>query len=238
MAEFSVSPTRKVYFSMGNLQYSTEGTHQCADGTTQPGTWRFAEKQWELGSSLEWGNSGYMVNYNTLKTDIAGTYYDWGVYNAIENGGNTPNVWRTLTKEEWNYVLNERQDASKLKRIFVVNDKTGGVLLFPDNWFENHVEDINEFPRHLYSASEMFRSIANSGGIYIPCGEVSISDSRFNLSECGVWTASFASMVSGYYRKYYLYIHLLESFGWYQESCKISETTGDDFVVRLVKDVE
>ena len=30
---------------------------------------------------------------------------DWGVYNAISNGGNTPNKWRTLTVSEWQYLF-------------------------------------------------------------------------------------------------------------------------------------
>ena len=41
---FSVSPTKKVRFSKGNLQFNPgQGTHQCADGSTQQGTWRFAD---------------------------------------------------------------------------------------------------------------------------------------------------------------------------------------------------
>ncbi len=31
--------------------------------------------------------------------------YDWGVYNPITNGGNTAGLWRTLTKDEWIYLL-------------------------------------------------------------------------------------------------------------------------------------
>ncbi|MBQ0016684.1 MAG: hypothetical protein KBT04_06840, partial [Bacteroidales bacterium] len=31
---FSVAPGKKVRFSQGNLQYTTVGSHACADGTT------------------------------------------------------------------------------------------------------------------------------------------------------------------------------------------------------------
>ena len=45
MVPFSISATKKVYFSHGNLQYNAMlGTHECVDGTTKKGTWRFAEK--------------------------------------------------------------------------------------------------------------------------------------------------------------------------------------------------
>lgn len=44
----------QVYFSKGNLQYNAaQGTHQCADGTTQQGTWRFADNQWDyIGTQI------------------------------------------------------------------------------------------------------------------------------------------------------------------------------------------
>lgn len=46
---FSIGDNRKVCFSPGNLQYNAaEGTHRCADGTTKQGTWRFAERQWDI----------------------------------------------------------------------------------------------------------------------------------------------------------------------------------------------
>lgn len=45
---FSVSETKKVRFSQGNLQFNaTLGSHKRADGTTQQGTWRIAEHQWD-----------------------------------------------------------------------------------------------------------------------------------------------------------------------------------------------
>ena len=45
-ALFFVSPTKRVIFSKGYLQFNpTLGTHTRADGTTAPGTWRFAEQQ-------------------------------------------------------------------------------------------------------------------------------------------------------------------------------------------------
>lgn len=46
---FSVSADKQIRFSSGNLQYNAAlGSHRCADGTTQQGTWRFAEHQWDM----------------------------------------------------------------------------------------------------------------------------------------------------------------------------------------------
>jgi len=124
---FSVSPTKKVYFSQGNLQYQASTS-----------TWRFAEHQHECYSNgganpypgqnssnwqdlFPWGTSGYNNKFPYLKSsydasyaskaDIAGTDYDWGQYNAISNGGNQAGIWRTLTAAEWKYLLTEREDA-------------------------------------------------------------------------------------------------------------------------------
>ncbi len=39
--------------------------------------------------------------------------YDWGVYNPITNGGNTAGLWRTLTKDEWIYLLTNNPHEMK-----------------------------------------------------------------------------------------------------------------------------
>ena len=77
LGPFSVSATKKVMFSPGNLQFNAmQGTHQCADGTTQQGTWRFAEHQWDYVGDAENGT----VYENGTKCDnakINATYNGW-----------------------------------------------------------------------------------------------------------------------------------------------------------------
>ena len=127
---FSVSATQQVYFSQGNLQYQASTN-----------TWRFAEHQYDyVGTQTADGYGDYGGNvsgsdnrnisstYNgwidlfgwgtgsnpTLSSSYPedyGTFMDWGC-NAISNGGNTANQWRTLTRAEWYYLLNTRTDAS------------------------------------------------------------------------------------------------------------------------------
>ena len=114
---------------------AVRGTHVTADGDTVAGTWRFAENQYDcigltnnkISSTYNgWidlfgkGTSGWSSNSNAyqpwaiseevedyLYSDLTGKYAnaDWGVYNAISNGGNEPNKWRTLTFEEWEYLI-------------------------------------------------------------------------------------------------------------------------------------
>ena len=158
-APFSVSATKQVYFSQGNLQYQASTN-----------TWRFALNQYDRAGlantqdSLSatysgwidlfgWGTSGWnsgAVAYQPYSTsNINSDYYpggaytnnltgayanaDWGVYNAISNGGNQAGQWRVLTKDEMEYLLNTRNKATKLRAQAFVN-YVPGLILFPDNW--------------------------------------------------------------------------------------------------------
>lgn len=137
-AQFSVSANQKVYFSKGNLQYNIESI---TDGTPS-GTWQFASTQYEIvgsdntthlqaGSGLidlfGWGTSGLAGNrpptyYSTNNADYANSNLtggnvnaDWG-RNIITNGAipsNATGHWRTLTYEEYIYLLGTIQSYSR-----------------------------------------------------------------------------------------------------------------------------
>lgn len=139
-ALFSVSPTLQVYFSKGNLQYRA---------STQ--TWQFATNQWH---QIDANNANISPSYNGwidlfgwgtgdnptkyLIGDNYNDFHDWGD-NPISNGGNTTRLWRTMTKEEWNYVFYSRLASTvngtpnaRFTKAVVNNVK--GVILFPDDY--------------------------------------------------------------------------------------------------------
>ena len=132
---FSVSATEKVHFSQGNLQYQA---------TTA--LWRFAENQYDMigedNSNISDSYSGWIDlfgwgtgNNPTLASQDNSDYSifaDWGA-NAISNGGNEANTWRTLTKDEWCYIFCGRVNASELFGVGSVNGINGTILL-PDDW--------------------------------------------------------------------------------------------------------
>ena len=133
--KFSVSATTQVQFSQGNLQYQAS-TH----------TWRFAENQYDLIGSANsniaadysgwidlfgWGTGDNPTNKSTDGSDYS-IFPDWGV-NAISNGGNTANTWRTLTTDELVYLFQTRTNAATLFGFGSVNGVNGTILL-PDNW--------------------------------------------------------------------------------------------------------
>ena len=147
---FSVSADKQVTFSKGNLQY-TQSTN----------TWSFASAQYEMigtdnvtggsvssdpnyGDSKEgtaladkvdlfgWstGATNFGVSTSTDYNDYSGSFVDWGT-NQI--GSDAPNTWRTLTYDEWKYLLNIRPYASSLKGVAQVNG-VNGLILLSDNW--------------------------------------------------------------------------------------------------------
>ena len=119
----------KIQFSQGNLQYQASTA-----------TWQFAENQWDYFGESQSDNHRDLFGYgtgdapnkvSTNTTDYA-TFTDWGV-NAITNGGNTANLWRTLTKDEWVYLFYTRENAATKFGLGSVNGVNGTILL-PDNW--------------------------------------------------------------------------------------------------------
>ena len=82
----------RIQFSPGNLQFNAaKGTHDCADGTTKNGTWRFAPNQWNcIGEGNEnisesydgwidlfgWATSGWNNGAKEYQPWSAGTEYN------------------------------------------------------------------------------------------------------------------------------------------------------------------
>lgn len=207
-AAFSVSPSKQVYFSQGNLQY------RAVDGV-----WRFAEKQYdykgESNASISqyysgwidlfgWATSGwncgntyYMpydadfidsdslgLGYGPLPVadrDLVGEYAncDWGVYNAISNGGNKPGMWRTLTANEWEYLAEGRPNASSLYGVACI-EGTNGLVLLPDNWvmpegcnFHTGVgetDDMSYYARKNSMTEEQWEVMEKNGAVFLPAG--------------------------------------------------------------------
>lgn len=215
--KFSVSATKKVQFAMGNLQYQASTKK-----------WRFAENQYDvIGEDNEnisssysgwidlfgWGTSGYRKKYPYMTSEdtkdygdgtnnIAGTDYDWGVYNAISNGGNKAGMWRTLTKEEWNYLYDTRANAENLRGQATVNGQTGYILL-PDGWSIpsglTFTANPDDFSTNTYSASEWSKMEA-AGAVFLPCAGYRLGTTVNYVGTYGYyWSSSYFSSSNAYY---------------------------------------
>lgn len=107
---FSVSDVTKVQFAPGNLK---------------AGGYGFTAHQYDYGGYFGWG-TGNRPNLTSTDTMDYLDFYDWGTYNS---GGN----WRTLSAEEWQYLLFRREDA-RFKYGMATVWGVQGLILLPDNW--------------------------------------------------------------------------------------------------------
>ncbi len=185
---FSVSSSKQVYFSPGNLQYHPANNK-----------WQFAAKQTDYKSAAAnsnisstyngwidlfgWSTSATNFGVSTSLYDDAyyGSFVDWGI-NQIGNAA--PNTWRTLTSGEWFYLLYHRTNAFDLRGVAEV-DGVNGLILLPDNWTcpagvtfkSGFINDIRNFAyyhsKHSYSTNQSFTAkqwskLAAAGAIFLP----------------------------------------------------------------------
>lgn len=99
--------------------------------------------------------------------------YDFGLYNEIIGGGNQKGIWRLPTKEEMQYLLQQRPNAKYLRGPAVVNNKAGFILL-PDNfiipdgitWHYQEQCTTNDL-MNTYTSSQ-WSILENAGAVFIP----------------------------------------------------------------------
>ena len=162
----------QIAFAKGNLQATT--TDLGANWT-----WGFAANQWDyLGIAVAnskingngtvsengtvdlfgWSTAAtyYGINNSYKAVDYIGDFVDWG-----------PNMgagWRTLTKDEWNYLI-----ENNTKGRATVNDKNGYIFL-PDNWSgPAFTPDPDNFTTNVYSGDD-WTAMENAGAVFLPSG--------------------------------------------------------------------
>ena len=239
---FSVSPSKKVRFSKGNLQYQNSGSHEVATGGTAQGTWRFADNQYDYLSSGDisasfagwidlfgYGTSGWnsgAAAYQPYSTSVTGIHYwpgnadgncmvgeyrfaDWGVFNAISNGGNRPEMWRTLTRDEQEYLYYSRS-ASTVNGVdnarYVKATVCGvyGTIVFPDIYthpieapLPTGVNSVTaSYASNAYSATQ-WTSLEDAGCIFLPAaGYRTSSNSYHSVGILGQYYTSTVNYVA------------------------------------------
>lgn len=159
------------------------------------------------------GSESYYWDNNLNNLNGAdGANYDWGWYNRISNGGNEPNQWRTLTKDEWQYLLNRRIDGSKkyvgLATITVPSAFTEqnsvtihGLIILCDSWDFNsnqqwtyYTNATNGFSDNVYSY-EQWLALETSGALFLPASGWRIETVVRNVDEILYYWASTITVV-------------------------------------------
>ncbi len=237
---FSVSETQQVKFSSGNLQYTK---------STQ--TYQFAEHQWNVIGDLDedfdekdtfdlfaWG-SGDNPRPEELEEEEGAQFVDWGTQ-PVANGGEYK--WRTLTNEEWDYMVMRRPDAFNLIGYGMI-ENVKGLILLPDAWeqpkdtkFESLADTITTSSNsitvkdwtketdltllNVYDAAT-WQKMEDAGAVFLPYNVKQLSRDE-QLGEGQYWSNTDSEM------------DFANNFIWPDRGCSI-----DAFVmgVRLVKDV-
>lgn len=245
---FSVSDTKSIYFSKGNLF-----CHKYVDTwSSSTCNWSFFENQYEtfeyngqnIGtdysnvdtiSLFSWGTSNLFEEEGRIASPFITTgvfdygpggnnftlngIYDWG-FNAITNGGNTQNSgWRTLTIDEWSYLLDgARGNGTRTTYTYNLPNGTGdnlharwiratingqykGLIIFPDTYY--HPEGVtlegvvynstgqDNFQTIIATISD-WRKMEAAGAVFLPAAGSRLNDDVRNVSIEGTYWNSFS----------------------------------------------
>lgn len=227
---FSVSETQQVWFSQGNLQYIGSAspaywrfaenqwdclgisTGQDSDATdVDRDLFGWATSGWYSGITginyympydVATGNNYYGPLYADLTDEYANA--DWGVYNAINNGGNTPGMWRTLSQAEWDYVFSKRDTPSKIRFAKAVVNDVKGVIVLPDNWASTNyvLASINNasasYNGNVVSAADWTNILEPKGAVFLPAAGMRNGTTVESLGEEGkYWSTSKGGSYGG-----------------------------------------
>ena len=135
---------------------------------------------------LAYGNASYNLNDQTGEAD-------WGC-NPISNGGNKPNQWRTLTSNEWYYMINTRSTTSGKRYAKATVNGVSGLILLPDNWSTSYYSLSNtnnataDFTSNTISASQ-WQTLEQHGAVFLPDAGWR-SGTSFNSGICNYWSVS------------------------------------------------
>ena len=145
-----------------------------------------------------YGPSTFMTDKNLTGTSAE---YDWGVHNALSNGGDQVGLWRTLTYAEWNYILTGRNSAQYLRSQATVCGVHGYVLLPDDfnlpeglSWnYQTNDWDTNTYGPQAWSAMEA------TGAVFLPAAGYRLGTSVSDVGSLGrYWSASYYSQEYAY----------------------------------------
>lgn len=198
---------------------------------------------------FNWGTSGYdhgaikyhPWDYGGSCTDYLpyGSYYcnlfdnngqaDWG-YNAIYNGGNIENQWRTLTTQEWSYVMNNRSTTSGMRYAKAKVNEVNGLIVFPDEWLDS-IYDLNninqsdaDYDGNNLSESVWREVMQYNGAVFLPAAghrQWHNNDIDYVGVEGVYWSSTRFSITSAYNIRLYHSWFVVECYWELWFSCSV-----------------
>lgn len=260
---FTVAEGRTVHFSKGNLWYNAaanlwrfapEQYEYIGDANSN-----ISETYNEYIDLFGWGTSGWNSGATAYQpwatSQTASDYYpggsstnnltgeyanaDWGVYNSIVEGGDQSGMWRTMTSDEWEYLLFTRnastvgvyENARYAKA--TVND-VGGLIILPDSFTMpsgvTALDKVNEvetvFTANVYTTTD-WAKLESAGAIFLPAAGARTGTSVGSVGTSGgYWSSTYDGDYDAWHMSFD-YIDILYVVGTFRYY---------GFSVRLVKD--
>ena len=249
--------TKKVRFSQGNLQYQAD-----------PGKWQFADHQYEIKGTdnnnisstysgwidlFGWGTGLNPTNASTNNNDYS-SEVDWGT-NAISNGGNEANLWRTLSKDEWEWLIGGNKNPGvscrncqnrflKANIEYSNTESRKGLIIFPDDYDNAEITLNNTYVYNNYDghpsndtytvvSKHDWEEMEKVGAVFLPITGIR-SGSTYNdqsYTRGFYWTSTNSGSPSAYCLNFY---HGTKT----GTSCIniVSKYRNNGYSVRLVRD--
>ena len=263
-AVFTVDAGKTVKFSKGNLQATYNGSNWI---------WGFAEHQWDyignaagntsingngtlsangtvdlfgwVGASSTWtGAAQYGISNSTATNNVDSYGNVAGEAQKVGWGATVGAGWRTLTRPEWQYLLNTRETGITVNStnharytLAIINtDGTAvkGLIIFPDSYAGGSpagvtwgtINDKSTFETTCTSAG--WTALEAAGCVFLPAAGFREAS---NVTDAGIGAGYWSSSSS----------YATSAFGVYFESDYMSIYGGSrkyGFSVRLVRDAD
>lgn len=204
--------------------------------------WRSGAKAYQPWSA-SLNNADYQPIDATSDLTDAAEFADWGVYNAVWNGGNRPELWRVLTDQEWIYLFQHTRWT--MARVNVNGKRIRGFMLLPDGFKApagvpvavlgngNETTTLKTISQAAYASNqyteEQFAVLQQSGAVFLPCaGYRDAGEVDYVNMIGGYWSSTAAG--AEYARGMYFFSSTVDAYSLPLRSFGYS--------VRLVRDVE
>lgn len=191
---FSVAPNVKVRFAPGNLQYQPSShRYRFAEKQTEVLGWdsRFAGERYKGWLDLfGWGTGSNPVNFSDKVADYP-NFIDWGLFCGLPTNGGL--AWRTLSVDEWAYLLSKRPHARRLYAVAYV-EGVYGLILLPDDWKTPKGLYVKTGPKEEdanYYNAERWAKLEAAGAVFLPAEVKRVGTAASgSASQCHYWTAT------------------------------------------------
>jgi len=180
-------------------------------------------------------NNEYGGGYgpSTTGKGIEKTNYDWGVYLPISNGGNEVGQWRTLTDDEWIYLVNRSGNKYTLATVC----STLGLILLPDVWPSTCevpiTVDMNNYTTNTYNSTQ-WDILESYGAVFLPSAGMRNPESYYNDNQCGKYWLTSTNPTIYNPQNYARSITIQTSYALDNEYRNVQRSYG--LSVRLVRD--